>query len=104
MPSLAPFVTGLAFGDGGIERPSRGGPLPPGRAPGMAGRRRGAGDDMFCCSRGEGPLLIGCIYDMFLSQECCDSVMMLCQLAIAVFNVERLVPSILRQRLALNRK
>jgi hypothetical protein len=69
MPSLAPFVTGLALGDGGIERPSRGGPLPPGRAPGIGGRRRGAGDDMFCCSRGEGPLLIGCIYDMFLSQE-----------------------------------
>lgn len=49
IPSLAPLVTGRAFGDGGMDRPSCGGPLLPGRAPGMGGRRRGAGDDMFCC-------------------------------------------------------
>lgn len=43
-PSLEPFTTGRAFGDGGIERPSAGlrGPRPPG----TGARRSGTGDAM----------------------------------------------------------
>lgn len=46
-PPPAPFVTGLAFGEPGMERPSRGGPLA--RPPGTGGRRRGTGADMVPC-------------------------------------------------------
>lgn len=59
---LASLVTGRWLGEGGIERPSDGGPRRPGRAPGMGGRRRGAGADMFGCGCGEGPVLDDCIY------------------------------------------
>lgn len=46
-PTAAMPPTGLTLGDGGIARPSRGVRVPLlERAPGMAGRRRGAGDDM----------------------------------------------------------
>lgn len=50
MLPFASFATGRWFGEGGIDRPSDGGPLLPGRAPGMGGRRRGAGADMFGCA------------------------------------------------------
>lgn len=40
-PAVPP--TAFALGEGGIARPSRGVRAPPPRAPGMAGRRRGAG-------------------------------------------------------------
>lgn len=43
---IAWLPTGLTFGDGGIASPSLGGARPPGRLPGMAGRRRGAGEFM----------------------------------------------------------
>lgn len=66
---FASFVTGRWFGEGGMERPRDGGPLLPGRAPGMGGRRRGAGADMFGCGCGEGPLLDDCIYVVFLPQK-----------------------------------
>lgn len=59
---FASFVTGRWFGEGGMERPREGGPLRPGRAPGMGGRRRGAGADMSGSGCGEGPLLDDCIY------------------------------------------
>lgn len=39
----APAPTGLTFGEGGIASPRRGVRAPPPLAPGMAGRRRGAG-------------------------------------------------------------
>lgn len=39
-------LTGLALGDGGMERPSRGARDELWRPPGMGGRRRGAGEDM----------------------------------------------------------
>ena len=67
IPSLVPFVTGRAFGEGGMERPSCGGPLLPGRAPGIGGRRRGAGDDMFGGGCGEDVLVKGCIYGLVIS-------------------------------------
>lgn len=46
-PSLVPFTTGRAFGDGGMERPRAGlrGPRPPG----TGARRSGTGDAMFGC-------------------------------------------------------
>lgn len=34
------------MGDGGMARPSLGVRAPPGREPGIAGRRRGAGEDI----------------------------------------------------------
>jgi len=76
MPSLVPFVTGRAFGEGGMERPSCGGPLLPGRAPGIGGRSRGAGDDMFRCGCGDDVLVKGCIYGLVISvarETGCDS-------------------------------
>jgi len=61
-PLAPPFATGLAFGEAGIDRPSRGGPLwPPGRPPGMGGRRRGTGADMLACECGDGPVCEGSI-------------------------------------------
>lgn len=63
--SLAPFTTGLALGDAGMERPRRGVRLPLwARPPGMGGRRRGAGDDMAGCGLGDDALLRGCIYSI----------------------------------------
>lgn len=59
---FASFVTGRWLGEGGMERPSEGGPRRPGRAPGMGGRRRGAGADMSGSGCGEGPLVDDCIY------------------------------------------
>lgn len=41
----AELPRGLALGDGGIASPRRGA-RPPGLEPGMAGRRRGTGDDI----------------------------------------------------------
>lgn len=42
-----PLTTGRAWGEGGMERPSRGVRLPLcERAPGMGGRSSGAGEDM----------------------------------------------------------
>lgn len=65
-PSLVPFTTGLACGEGGIERPRRGVRLPLcERAPGMGGRRRGAGDDMAGGEEAEDGVstkATGCIY------------------------------------------
>lgn len=66
---FASFVTGRWFGEGGMERPRAGGPLLPGRAPGMGGRRRGAGADMSGSGCGEGPLLDDCIYVVCLPQK-----------------------------------
>jgi hypothetical protein len=43
--SFVPFVTGLAFGEAGMERPRRGAARPP-RPPGTGGRRRGTAWDM----------------------------------------------------------
>lgn len=45
--SLVPFVTGLAFGEAGIERPRRGGPLWA-RPPGTGGLNRGTVDMVGC--------------------------------------------------------
>ena len=66
---FASFATGRWFGEGGIDRPSDGGPLLPGRAPGIGGRRRGAGADMFGCDCGVGPLLNDCIYVVSLLRK-----------------------------------
>jgi len=45
--SVAPFMTGRTLGDGGMERPRRGGlEAEFDLEPGMGGRRRGAGEDM----------------------------------------------------------
>ena len=45
--SVVPLITGRTLGDGGIERPRRGGREAEfEREPGMGGRRRGAGEDM----------------------------------------------------------
>ena len=45
--SVAPFTTGLALGEGGMDRPRRGVRVPLWvRAPGMGGRRTGAGEDI----------------------------------------------------------
>ena len=61
-PSPLPLI-GLACGDGGIERPRRGVRAPPWeRAPGIGGRRRGAGEDMLECGVDDVPLAKGCIY------------------------------------------
>jgi hypothetical protein len=61
--SFEPFTTGLAFGDGGIERPRRGVRLPPwARPPGAGGRRRGTAEDMLGCGLEVGPLAVGSIY------------------------------------------
>jgi hypothetical protein len=46
--SLVPFVTGLALGEAGIERPRRGGPLWA-RPPGTGGLKSGTVDDMLDC-------------------------------------------------------
>jgi hypothetical protein len=57
------FVTGLACGDGGMERPRRGVRTPLwARPPGMGGRRRGAGDDMAGWHLAVGSKADGCIY------------------------------------------
>jgi hypothetical protein len=61
--SFEPFTTGLAFGDGGMERPRRGVRLPPwARPPGTGGRRRGTAEDMFGCGLEVGALAVGSIY------------------------------------------
>jgi hypothetical protein len=67
--SFEPFTTGLALGDGGMERPRRGGRLPLwARPPGTGGRRRGTAEDMLACGLEVGPLAVGSIYCGF-SQE-----------------------------------
>jgi hypothetical protein len=61
--SFEPFTTGLAFGDGGMERPRRGVRLPLwARPPGTGGRRRGTAEDMVDCGLEVGPLVLCCIY------------------------------------------
>lgn len=60
--SVAPFTTGLALGDVGMERPRRGGRLPLwARPPGMGGRRRGAGVDMAGGGLDNGVMVTGSI-------------------------------------------
>jgi hypothetical protein len=68
--SVEPFTTGLAFGDGGMDRPRRGVRLPLcERLPGMGGRRSGAGDAMAGAGLEDVPLGVGCIYSVCLLRE-----------------------------------
>lgn len=84
--SGTPFVEPTAFwlGDGGIASPRRGGrPAPLLRvAPGMGGRRRGAGEDMFDSIRSapSGRRSVGSLVmmetgcgDYLTAMECCQS-------------------------------
>jgi hypothetical protein len=75
-PSLEPFMTGLAFGDGGMDRPRRGVRAPPWeRPPGTGGRRRGTVDMVGCMiqPRSEEPALVPTLLRLGLAVGALDA-------------------------------